>query len=232
MLNPAFKNELSLLRKSLKLINKPRHADTSGLLHSFKEPSLAMRPNRTHPVVRSLTARWEVCKHCTSWNIPKQRGSDDISLPSTSQFHNCTKCLVYASFSTHFVVYRLFFKAPRRRIFTFTDYTFPAPTLSSSLWGSERLVLDQLISYRRSPPSCQSQPWCSGYGCFHTHILFFPLWAAFAWRMHHQDRTVCRSCLSAVKRAWPRASRAAFSVGESFMHHVASWFCLRRGSLL
>lgn len=173
MLNPAFKNELSLLRKSLKLINKPRHADTSGLLHSFKEPSLAMRPNRTHPVVRSLTARWEVCKHCTSWNIPKQRGSDDISLPSTSQFHNCTKCLVYASFSTHFVVYRLFFKAPRRRIFTFTDYTFPAPTLSSSLWGSERLVLDQLISYRRSPPSCQNQPWCSGYGCFHTHILFF-----------------------------------------------------------
>lgn len=173
MLNPAFKNELSLLRKSLKLINKPRHADTSGLLHSFKEPSLAMRPNRTHPVVRSLTARWEVCKHCTSWNIPKPRGSDDISLPSTSQFHNCTKCLVYASFSTHFVVYRLFFKAPRRRIFTFTDYTFPAPTLSSSLWGSERLVLDQLISYRRSPPSCQNQPWCSGYGCFHTHILFF-----------------------------------------------------------
>lgn len=175
MLNPAFKNELSLLRKSLKLINKPRHADTSGLLHSFKEPSLAMRPNRTHPVVRSLTARWEVCKHCTSWNIPKQRGSDDISLPSTSQFHNCTKCLVYASFSTHFVVYRLFFKAPRRRIFTFTDYTFPAPTLSSSLWGSERLVLDQLISYRRSPPSCQSQPWCSGYGCFHTHPFFFPV---------------------------------------------------------
>lgn len=230
MLNPAFKNELSLLRKSLKLINKPRHADTSGLLHSFKEPSLAMRPNRTHPVVRSLTARWEVCKHCTSWNIPKQRGSDDISLPSTSQFHNCTKCLVYASFSTHFVVYRLFFKAPRRRIHLPTTLSRLPPFLllceevSVWCWISWSAIGDPR-------PVARVSPGAPGMVVF-THILFFFLWAAFAWRMHHQDRTVCRSCLSAVKRAWPRASRAAFSVGESFMHHVASWFCLRRGSLL